>query len=234
MTLQSRSCFSETGKQVAHRAQEYLQRCSGSHDWGHTLRVTSMALAIQKHEGGDALILQLAGLLHDIGRHEEDMSHGKICHAERGAELARDILMNLGCDTELVNQVSACIYTHRFRKNRQPASLEARIIFDADKLDSIGAVGIGRAFLFAGEIGAMLYNYDSANVEDAQAYSSEDTALREYMVKLRFVKDRMLTEYGRTLAERRHECMTEFFEHFQHDIDGEGNMVKVIQEYIHD
>ena len=81
-----------------------------------------------------------------------------------------------------------------------PETTEAKILFDADKLDSIGAVGIGRAFLFAGEVGARLHNKDR-DLSPTKPYTKEDTAYREYMVKLRHSREKMLTKEGRRIAE---------------------------------
>jgi uncharacterized protein len=113
-----------------------------------------------------------------------------------------------------------CIAAHRFRDNKQPETPEARVLFDADKLDSIGAVGIGRAFLFAGEVGAKLHD-KAVDPEKSLPYSEEDTAYREYLVKLRYVKDRMLTASGLELAKERHQFMTDFFERLNREVDGD-------------
>ena len=155
----------------------------------------------------------------DIGRGEEDRSRGRVCHAESGARLAKDILERCGCDPATVRAVVPCIRTHRFRRGGAPRSLEARVLFDADKLDSIGAVGIGRAFLFAGEVGARLHDKDIV-VERTKPYTREDTAYREYLVKLRRVKDRMTTPEGRRLAAGRHRFMAAFFERLHKETDG--------------
>ena len=85
-----------------------------------------------------------------------------------------------------------CIRSHRYRGNHQPRTPEARVLFDADKLDAIGAVGVARAFLFAGEVGARLHSGD-ANIEETQPYSIDDTGYREFKVKLCKIKDRILT-----------------------------------------
>jgi uncharacterized protein len=93
-------------------------------------------------------------------------------------------------------------------------------LFDADKLDSIGAVGIGRAFLFAGEVGARLHNKDS-DISKTKPYTREDTAFREYMVKLRWVRDRMFTKEGKRIAAERHKYMVDFFHRLDKETDGE-------------
>lgn len=182
----------------------------GSHGPDHSERVLATALIIGRQMGARLEILIPAALLHDIGRKEESLSKGQICHAMRGAELAAPLLRRLGyCEPE-IEAVCHCIRSHRYRGGHIPDSLEARILFDADKLDSIGAVGIGRAFLFAGQIGARLHNPD-IDCTASLPYSLEDTAYREFQVKMSKVRDQMLTTAGRTLADERHAFMLTFF-----------------------
>lgn len=174
---------------------------------------------IGRKEKADLDVLRLAALLHDIGREEEDRANGKICHSERGAELARRILIRYGLPEDIVERVIHCIESHRFRKNKSPQSLEAKVLFDADKLDSIGAVGIGRAFLFAGEVGARLHNY-KVDLKRTRPYTQEDTAYREFRVKLCRVKDRLFTREGRRIAHDRHRFMVNFFDRLKREIEG--------------
>ncbi len=151
-----------------------------------------------------------AALLHDIGRKEESRSKGQVCHALRGAELAVPILRELAYSEADIEAICHCIRSHRYRGGQIPESVEAKILFDADKLDSIGAVGIGRAFLFAGQIGARLHNPD-VDCTATLPYSLEDTAYREFQVKMANVRKQMLTAAGRLLAEERHTFMLTFF-----------------------
>ncbi len=200
------------------------KRMSGlrpSHGWDHVERVRSLARAIQAAEGADPFIVELASLLHDIGRGEEDSSRGEICHAETGAAAAFEFLIAQGLDEQRCRHAAECIRAHRFRNEVSPQSIEAKVLHDADKLDSIGAVGIGRAFLFAGEVGARLHNGD-VDPAFTKAYSGEDTAYREYCVKLRRIREGMLTREGRRIAEARHEFMEAFFDRLQAEFDGKA------------
>ena len=113
-----------------------------------------------------------------------------------------------------------CIECHRFRKNKPPISIEAKILFDADKLDSIGAIGIGRAFSFAGGVGARLHIKD-IDITKTKEYSVDDCAYREFLVKLIKLKDRMLTKEGKRIAKERHNFMVEFFDRLNKEVDGE-------------
>jgi uncharacterized protein len=182
-----------------------------SHGWDHVERVERLAARIAGREGADLFTVRLAAFLHDIARVIEDSSGGKICHAEAGSAMAFDFLRGKGMDEEGARHVADCILTHRFRNEHAPATIEARCLYDADKLDSIGAIGIGRAFLFAGEVNAKLHNPD-VDVLATSAYSGEDTAYREYMVKLRHVRERMQTREGARIAAKRHDFMVGFFE----------------------
>ncbi len=198
-----------------------LEEVTGSHGRDHAERVWRLCEKIGAHEGADLEILELAAFLHDIGRGEEKASGGDICHATAGAERARDILLDQGCSPETVDRVTHCIATHRFRgENSRPQTLEARILFDADKLDALGAVGVGRAFLFAGEVGARLHNPE-VDLSKTRSYSSEDTAYREFSVKLKKIRDRMLTETGKRMAEDRHAFMVNFFRRLNREVLGD-------------
>lgn len=206
-------------EQITKRAEEFFSDSKGSHDWEHTLRVYNLCLHIGRKENANLKIIKISAILHDIGRGHQDKHNGKICHAEKGAGLARKLLSEFEVDNDKINKIVHCIETHRFRGNKSPISKEAKVLFDADKLDSIGAVGIGRAFLFAGEIGAKLHNKD-IDINKTEEYSKEDTAYREYMVKLRKVRERMLTEEGRRIADERHNFMVEFFDRLNKEVEG--------------
>jgi len=208
----------ETVKQKAH---SYFQTARGSHNWDHTLRVYRLCERIGTAEGVDMEVLLAAAYLHDIGRSHQDDSNGAVCHAEKGARLAVPIVEKLALSEAQKNNILHCIRSHRFRGNHEPRTPEARALFDADKLDAIGAVGVARAFLFAGEVGARLHS-DMPNVEIAEPYSIDDTGYREFKVKLNKIKDRILTAEGRKLAEVRHTIMVEFFKRFIEECEGKG------------
>ncbi|MGD9160871.1 MAG: HD domain-containing protein [Desulfobacteraceae bacterium] len=200
-------------------AKEMTSGSNGSHDWFHTKRVYDLCMKIGMAEGADLDVLGIAAHLHDIGRPFQDRSKGKICHAEKGAELAGEILTKFNLSAEDKNNIIHSIRTHRFRGKDIPETLEAKVLFDADKLDSIGAVGIGRAFLFAGEVGATLHNPDVAP-EESKSYTINDTCYREYRVKLVKVKDRILTSGGLRIAMERHRFMETFFKRFLLEYNG--------------
>jgi uncharacterized protein len=206
-------------QEIRDYARGHFSDAKFSHDWEHTERVFNLCMHMGKVKGADLEVLAIAAYLHDIGRVHQDKSKGNICHAEEGARMAKELLDKFPIPEDKKENVIHCILTHRFRNSHVPETPEAKILFDADKLDAIGAVGIARAYLFAGEVGAVLHNKD-ADPLTTKAYSKDDTGYREYMVKLRKIKDRMLTSEGRQLAEKRHAFMEEFFDRFIKENEG--------------
>ena len=204
---------------IRKTAKTHFEAARGSHDWEHTLRVCRLCKRIGPAEGVDMLVLHIAAYLHDIGRGDQDASNGALCHAEKGALMAAGILEQTHLSEIQKENIIHCIKSHRYRGNHAPETPEAKVLFDADKLDAIGAVGVARAYLFAGEVGAHLHNPD-ADLDGTRPYSQDDTGFREFKVKLCKIKNRMLTEEGRKLALERHEFMENFFKRFIEEYEG--------------
>ena len=210
----------QTWKILYEKARRLYEENGSAHRLDHVERVLALAERLAREEGADPEVVRVAALLHDIGRAEEARTRGRVCHAVYGAELARKILEELGLPADFIERVVRAIRRHRFRGSERPETPEEKVLFDADKLDSLGAVGIGRAFLFAGEVGARLHNPE-VDLEKTEPYSREDTAWREFKLKLSRIKDRLLTPSGRRLAEERHRFMEEFFERLHREVRGE-------------
>ena len=207
-------CYTLSFDAVKAKVQEILEEAPSCHDFAHTMRVlanTEKLAAMEKVDEETFFAARIGALLHDIARPEELASGGKVCHAQTGGAKAEKILRELGCnDEDFLCLISDCVRRHRYRGKEKPVTKVDFLVHDADKLDSIGAVGIARACHFAGRIGAKLHNTEEEALS-SEAYSREDTAYREYLVKLRHVPGRMLTDSGRHLAEERTLYMEEFF-----------------------
>jgi uncharacterized protein len=180
-----------------------------THDFDHVLRVYRLAERIGQTEAADMAVLRTATLLHDIARADQDAGHVTE-HAIEGARRARQILAEQ--PPEYIEAVAHAIEAHRFRVERPPQTLEAKILYDADKLDAIGAVGIARAFAYGAHRGQRLWAPPEAN---------EHTAMKEFAVKLSKVKNTLFTQTAHTIAEERHAFMTEFFKRMAAEVAGE-------------
>jgi uncharacterized protein len=193
-----------------------------SHDLDHVERVVALARHLARSEGADETIVACAAWLHDMERGREDA--GGEDHAVAGARLARRTLgANPMFGPEEVETIAEAIASHRFRSGPEPSSPEARCLYDADKLDALGAVGIGRAYMMAGEHGQRLHSEPEEGVGprhvgeiDHSAYSP----VEEHAVKLRHLAGRMTTAEGRSLAEGRSRFMASFFEELEDEVVG--------------
>ena len=176
-----------------------------------------------QHQEGDEYYDGYYNLVYDIEDADFMVAHNakfELGWLERlSLDLAKNILIKHGFKKEEIDSILHCILHHRYRDGRKPQTEEAKILFDADKLDSIGAVGIARAFQFAGEVGARLHNADS-DISKTESYSREDTAFREFQVKLKHVKDSLFTEEGQRLAVARHQFMQAFFDRLEEETKG--------------
>ena len=122
-----------------------------AHESDHIYRVLNHALIIAKDYDVNEDILVAACLLHDSGRPAQ-FADPRVCHAQVGSEIAYEFLKELGWNEDYCLQVKHCVLTHRFNNDMQPETIEAKILFDADKLDLCGALGIGRTIQYEGKM----------------------------------------------------------------------------------
>jgi len=165
----------------------------GSHGMDHTKRVVSLCRIIGKREGADLRILIPAALLHDIARPIE--KEKGLMHEVEGARMAEEFLLSIAYDATLIPRIAQAIRTHRFTTMEKPAFLEAEILSDADKLDAMGAPGIARTFLRAGEYGGGI-----------------DDAIAHFHDKLLRLHTTMYTATGQKIAQERHAFLVRFLE----------------------
>lgn len=188
-----------------------------AHDFDHVLRVTRLAIHIAQAEGADVTLVRLAALLHDVPT--LDAARGD--HHRAAAEFARRWLIERGMGTEAVANIVHAIEAHRFRDQTvQPATREAQCLYDADKLDSIGAIGVGRVFAFAGAHGHRLWTESWREAAsggmppDAQDY----TPVHEFVFKLRRILPTLYTETARRIGAERHAFMQTFFDQLDAEV----------------
>jgi uncharacterized protein len=194
------------------------------HDFQHVLRVLTLAERLAQAEGADLEIVRTAALLHDISRLDDDHSgqfalsvEAEADHAVLAGREARRILSD--ADPDFVEAVVHAIEAHRFRNEIEPQTIEAKVLFDADKLDAIGAIGVARAFAYSGRHGLPLWGEVSADYVPGTS-QERHTPHHEFIVKLKQIKDRLQTASGRQIAEARHRFMVAFFERMADEVAG--------------
>jgi uncharacterized protein len=207
------------------KARSWYPETDPVHGFDHVLRVYRMVERIAGAEGGDLDILRAAALLHDAdGSATEGGDEGRVDHHRASAAFARQILAEEGWEEARIAAVQHCIRAHRFRDNREPpGTLEARILFDADKLDVLGAIGIARTIAFDVVVGQPIYNQPSERflTTGEKEPDEKHSSYHEYLFKLSKIKDRLYTQTARNLAEDRHRFLAEFFNRLAAEERGE-------------
>ena len=198
------------------KARCYYEGADAIHDFDHVLRVLALAEHLAQKENADLEIVRTATLLHDVARGHGDRLVSD--HAHAGAEFARELLAEH--PPEKVEAVAHAVAAHRFRTGPSPQTLEAQVLHDADKLDAIGAIGVARAFAFGGYEGQRLWADVPPDYQESQATRHEHTPVHEYQIKLSKIKDRLVTQSARKLAEERHTFMVTFFEQLDQEVRG--------------
>lgn len=188
-----------------------MRGCDSAHDAEHIRRVLGVGLDIAAHEpGADVDVVIAACLLHDIGRMEQ-MRDPALCHAAVGAEKARAFLEGNGFGEDFARRVADCVRTHRFRKGGAPESVEARILYDADKVDVCGAIGVARTIFYQGHMGEPLYTRRADGRVSDGAGDETASFFQEYCYKLEGICDRLLTRRGAQIARERNAAVRAFY-----------------------
>jgi len=200
---------------AAIEAHMLEQMCDSAHDRRHVYRVLNAALDIARHvdDAVDMDVLLAACLLHDIGRERQFADPG-LDHAEIGGEMAREFLLSLGWPAAKAAHVRDCIASHRYRGDNAPQTLEAKILFDADKLDATGALGIVRTLIYCGQVGKPIYVLDeNGNIAAHSEDGGKDTPsfIQEYNYKLKNVYESFYTVRAKEIAEMRRQTAVDFY-----------------------
>ena len=207
-------------------ARRLYHNGDAAHDFDHVLRVAETAVRIAGAEGADVTVVRLAALLHDAPGAADDgvrMTSGRGGHHLAAAERAGALLSARGLGTAQTANVVHCIEAHRYRdRSIQPQTLEAKCVYDADKLDSIGATGIARVFAYAGAHGNRLWTTPHSEITDGGDARLGDayTPVHEYVCKLRHILGGLYTETARRIGRERHAYMTAFFAQLDAEMAG--------------
>ena len=210
---------------TVEEAKSWYEDADEVHSFEHVLRVKAMAERIGRVEGADLEIIEAAAYLHDSrGASPAEGGKERKEHHITSAEFAGEILASKGWSQERIEAVQHCIRAHRFRHNgERPESLEAQCLFDADKLDVLGAVGAARTIAYAVLAGQPVYAQPSQKfLETGEKEPGEPhSSYHEYLFKLRKVKDQLFTRTGRAIAQERHLFLERFYEQLIAEYRGE-------------
>lgn len=172
-----------------------------AHDFSHALRVYRNAKVIGKAEGADMQILLFAALLHDAASGPKLWKRSAESEARRLAAV-EEFLKRKNLHEDVIEKVLRAVEVHSFSKGIEPATLEAKVLQDADRLDAIGAIGIARVFLTGGALGRDFYNPEDPFCKVREPDDGRWN-LDHFYRKILKLEDGMHTETGRGLSRRR-------------------------------
>lgn len=225
----------EKYQRLQRLVEHEMQSADPAHDIQHVMRVYSLCVQLAKDQSHvDMNVLISAALLHDIARrHEDSDPSGSIDHALLGAQLAEEILHQFEFSDETITAITHCIRTHRFRSDMQPQTIEAQLLSDADKLDVLGAVGVARSFMVAGQYREQLYSttpvgeYIQRNLVDGKPTGrikdiTKHAPNLEYATKFQYIPEMLYTHRAQSIAHERLEYMKQFFHRLKREIYDEA------------
>ena len=193
----------------------HLLEAEGGHDWWHIVRVYTNAQIICSELDVDRYVVLLAVLLHDIA--DPKFHHGD---EEIGPKTAAIYLLRHQVPEKTMDHVVKIIKYMSFKNSMDGnkwSSPEMEVVQDADRLDAMGAIGIARAFSYGGFKGRAFFdpNVIPLTSQNKEQYkSSTAPTINHFYEKLLLLKDRMNTESGRNLAQKRHEFMLTYLKQF--------------------
>lgn len=218
------------------KIQKIVERelsCS-AHNIDHINRVYNLALLIGKEQNVDLDVLRAATLLHDIaGVKEQNDPTGKTDHAVLGAEMARPILESLEFPEEKIKHIQNCILSHRYRNNNEPQTIEAKILYDADKLETVGAIGVARVFAWTGKNGGSIYkkpesieeyikeNLEGGIINGRIKDKTKHSPQINFETKEKFLVEKLYTAKAKEICAERVEYYKNFLDRLEREYKGE-------------
>jgi len=218
-------------------AKKFFADKDSAHDWDHTDRVRRNALQIAEAEGARLDIVELAALLHDIGDYKFHKNHtdGPLMVtgwlAMNGHYLTNSLSRK---DIDFISDICESISYKGPGQDDKPVGLEGKCVMDADRLDAMGAIGIGRCFAFGGANHRKMFDLTEKPDMTAKfgTYKvSTSSSIGHFYEKLLLLKDRMQTNTGRAMAISRHKFMEEFLAEFLTEWTGRSHRVDESEQW---
>ncbi len=184
---------------------------SSGHDIYHTKRVHDTAVSIQAVEGGNIDVIRLSSLLHDA----DDRKLFDTVDHSNARSIMNDHEIDISVQEKVIHVISQISF--KGKDTVTPDTLEGMIVQDADRLDAIGAVGIGRAFAYGGKAGRAMFDpkeHHRDDMSEEEYFSNEGTTINHFYEKLLLLKDMMNTDTAKGIAEHRHAFMEAFLKEF--------------------
>jgi uncharacterized protein len=204
-----------------HFVKDQLKGAEGGHDWFHIERVYNNALLISKKETANTFVVSLAALLHDIADSKFHNGDESI-----GPKIAKEFLQTQNIKLEIIEHIVNIIKNTSFKGGNFTKDFESKeldIVQDADRLDAIGAIGIARCFNYGGFKEREIYNpkiKPNLKMTKEEYKNANAPSINHFYEKLLLLKNKMNTNTGKALAEKRHAFMLHYLDQFYREWNG--------------
>lgn len=210
--------------EIIEKAKLYIEKLMksdcGGHDVSHSHRVYRTALRLAAEENADAFTVGLAALLHDA----DDVKLFPETHETKANAVS--FMRSCGIEDSFIDSVCRIIDEVSFKgaDSVVPSTVEGKCVQDADRLDAIGAIGVGRAFAYGGSRGRAMYDpkvSPKVGMSEKEYRASDSTTINHFYEKLLLLKDLMNTSAAKRIAEERTKFMQSFLDEFLLEWKGE-------------
>lgn len=208
--LNALKSFSETAEISINLLRKYMAYDAG-HDEAHIYRVVMNALWFaEPYPDADQEIVVVAALLHDLINVPKDSKDRKWA-SRRSADKVTELLSSHGVERsdDFFTGVHHAIAAHSWSAGIEPTTIEAKIVQDADRVDSLGFLGIARLFSVGGKMCREMFDQWDPHAEFRDKDELKYT-LDHFYVKLDKIEAGMHTKWGKHLAKTRTSKMKAF------------------------
>lgn len=208
-------------KQIAAYAQEVLEKDASGHSMDHIERVVKMARRLAASEACDHFLVVASAYLHDV-IDDKLVSDVAVARLELQA-----FLLSIGVESGRVQTIFYIIdhvsFSASIGKEPEELTIEAQIVQDADRLDAVGAMGIGRTFYYGGHTGHRIYDpaIPPRQLKNKAEYRVNETVINHFYEKLLLLPDKMHTPLARQIGQERQQVMEVFLATFMKEWQGE-------------
>jgi len=219
--------------EIIKKELQKISKKDGAHDLSHFERTKNLALELQKTEGGDRLIIGVAAYIHDVhrllsGDRKPNETAGYMSPKESLPHVQK-ILEKTELSGEQIDKVLHCVEYHEeysfSEQGKTVSDIETLILQDADNLDAMGAIAIGRTFSYGGMCGIPLWAPEiplNTNTPFEEKHPVDHSTIHHFYSKLLKLKDNMNTKTAKEMALVRHKTMLDFLCEFYKEWGGEA------------
>lgn len=194
-----------------------LETVDAAHDVTHVRRVAASAAKFAKIENGNLNIILPAAWLHDCVIVAKN-SKQRAMASRLSAQHAEKLLLQWNYPTQNLSEIKHAIAAHSYSANITPTTLEAKIIQDADRIDSIGAIGIARMMMVGGKLDCSLYHECDPFCNNREP-NDRQWSIDHFYSKLLKLNHGFHTQAAQIEAQLRHDYMLNFLKQLETEIN---------------